>query len=107
MRSSANGVAGDRTGTSNGSRSVDKGVDFANYLCTYALLYHQKEMLYDRVRMEAYYNVIFENKHHFHGKTVLDEELGVEFLQSGQGKLVLEKSMQWKQQRCRNMYSQA
>ncbi|CAL5438675.1 unnamed protein product [Camellia sinensis] len=70
MRSSANGVAGDRTGTSNGSSSVDKGVDFANYFCTYALLYHQKEMLCDRVRMEAYYNAVFENKHHFHGKLV-------------------------------------
>ncbi|KAL7168321.1 hypothetical protein ACSBR2_038711 [Camellia fascicularis] len=76
MRSSANGVAGDRTGTSNGSSSVDKGVDFANYFCTYALLYHQKEMLCDRVRMEAYYNAVFENKHHFHGKTVLDVGTG-------------------------------
>ncbi|CAL5443214.1 unnamed protein product [Camellia sinensis] len=72
MRSSANGVAGDRTGTSNGSSSVDKGVDFANYFCTYALLYHQKEMLCDRVRMEAYYNAVFENKHHFHGKVVFE-----------------------------------
>ncbi|KAI7988520.1 Protein arginine N-methyltransferase PRMT10 [Camellia lanceoleosa] len=76
MGSSANGVAGDRTGTSNGSSSVDKGVDFANYFCTYALLYHQKEMLCDRVRMEAYYNAVFENKHHFHGKTVLDVGTG-------------------------------
>ncbi|XP_028108428.1 protein arginine N-methyltransferase PRMT10-like isoform X2 [Camellia sinensis] len=76
MRSSASGVAGDRTGTSNGSISVDKGVDFANYFCTYALLYHQKEMLCDRVRMEAYYNAVFENKHHFHGKTVLDVGTG-------------------------------
>ncbi|GMP76867.1 hypothetical protein CsSME_00033352 [Camellia sinensis var. sinensis] len=72
MRSSGNGVAGESTGTNNGSSSADKGLDFANYFCTYALLYHQKEMLCDRVRMEAYYNAVFENKHHFHGKTVLD-----------------------------------
>lgn len=66
----------------NGSRSgggaamVDKGVDFAQYFCTYAFLYHQKEMLCDRVRMDAYYSSIFENKHHFHGKTVLDVGTG-------------------------------
>lgn len=48
--------------------SVDKRVDFANYFCTYAFLYHQKEMLSDRVRMDAYYNAIFNNKHHFAGK---------------------------------------
>ncbi|CAL5360716.1 unnamed protein product [Camellia sinensis] len=80
MRSSANGVAGDRTGTSNGSSSVDKGVDFANYFCTYALLYHQKEMLCDRVRMEAYYNAVFENKHHFHGKEVVFELFGTKLV---------------------------
>lgn len=64
---------GGRGGSSNG---VDKGVDFANYFCTYAYLYHQKEMLCDRVRMDAYYNAIFENKEHFHGKTVLDVGTG-------------------------------
>lgn len=48
--------------------NVDKGVDYANYFCTYAFLYHQKEMLSDRVRMDAYYNAIFQNKHHFAGK---------------------------------------
>lgn len=51
----------------NGS-SVDKGVDFANYFCTYAYLYHQKEMLSDRVRMDAYFNAVFQNKHHFKDK---------------------------------------
>ncbi|CAA0833669.1 Protein arginine N-methyltransferase PRMT10 [Striga hermonthica] len=55
---------------------VDKGVDFANYFCTYGFLYHQKEMLCDRVRMDAYYNAIFENKHHFEGKAVLDVGTG-------------------------------
>lgn len=48
--------------------AVDKGVDFAQYFCTYAYLYHQKEMLCDRVRMDAYFNAIFQNKHHFLGK---------------------------------------
>ncbi|PIN11343.1 Histone-arginine N-methyltransferase [Handroanthus impetiginosus] len=56
--------------------AVDKGVDFANYFCTYGFLYHQKEMLCDRVRMDAYYNAIFENIHHFQGKTVLDVGTG-------------------------------
>ncbi|XP_059638032.1 protein arginine N-methyltransferase PRMT10 [Cornus florida] len=76
MGSSANGVVGDRTTTRNGGATVDKGVDFANYFCTYSFLYHQKEMLSDKVRMDAYYRAIFENKHHFHGKTVLDVGTG-------------------------------
>ncbi|KAK9697784.1 hypothetical protein RND81_08G061200 [Saponaria officinalis] len=59
-----------------GGRTVDKGVDFANYFCTYAFLYHQKEMLSDHVRMDAYFNSIFLNKHHFIGKTVLDVGTG-------------------------------
>ncbi|XP_039071700.1 protein arginine N-methyltransferase PRMT10-like isoform X1 [Hibiscus syriacus] len=71
MGSRTNGVAG---GSSN--RPMDKGADFANYFCTYALLYHQKEMLSDRVRMDAYYNAVFKNKHHFQGKTVLDVGTG-------------------------------
>ncbi|CAL5397104.1 unnamed protein product [Camellia sinensis] len=72
MSSSAtNGVAGDHTTTAINAAAaagVDKGVDFANYFCTYAFLYHQKEMLCDRVRMDAYYNAVFQNKHHFNGK---------------------------------------
>lgn len=71
MRSSIpNGVSGDRTSTSNGggAATVDKGVDYANYFCTYAFLFHQKEMLSDRVRMDAYYNAIFKNKNHFFQK---------------------------------------
>ncbi|KAF8034440.1 hypothetical protein BT93_C0676 [Corymbia citriodora subsp. variegata] len=80
MGSFGNGPAGDRTGPygggGGGGAGVDKGVDFANYFCTYAFLYHQKEMLSDRVRMDAYYNAIFQNKHHFLGKTVLDVGTG-------------------------------
>ncbi|CAM8960282.1 hypothetical protein QQ045_003184 [Rhodiola kirilowii] len=65
---------GNRAPAANGG--VDKGVDFANYFCTYAFLYHQKEMLSDRVRMDAYFNSIMKNKHHFAGKTVLDVGTG-------------------------------
>ncbi|GLJ35076.1 hypothetical protein SUGI_0705680 [Cryptomeria japonica] len=64
------------SGRAGGGGVVDKGADFANYFCTYAFLYHQKEMLSDRVRMDAYYTAIFENKHHFEGKTVLDVGTG-------------------------------
>ncbi|KAK9071328.1 hypothetical protein SSX86_009896 [Deinandra increscens subsp. villosa] len=78
MESTVNGGAGDKatSTTSNGTAAVDKGVDFANYFCTYAFLYHQKEMLSDRVRMDAYLNSVFKNKHHFIGKTVLDVGTG-------------------------------
>lgn len=51
-----------------GARPVDKEVDFANYFCTYAYLYHQKEMLCDRVRMDAYHSAVFRNAPHFQGK---------------------------------------
>ncbi|KAM1420802.1 hypothetical protein ACFX2I_003131 [Malus domestica] len=72
MGSYRNGSCGtDQSGTSNGDAGdtpVDKGVDFANYFYTYAFLYHQNEMFFDRGRMDAYYNAIFNNKHHFHGK---------------------------------------
>ncbi|KAL2630577.1 hypothetical protein R1flu_015263 [Riccia fluitans] len=59
-----------------GGLAVDKAADFANYFCTYAFLYHQKEMLVDRVRMDAYFNSIFRNVKHFVGKTVLDVGTG-------------------------------
>lgn len=65
MGTSANAVAGGR-----GGALVPKDVDYANYFCTYAFLYHQKEMLSDRVRMDAYFNAIFENKRHFAGKVL-------------------------------------
>eukprot|EP00249_Psilotum_nudum_P001873 c14613_g1_i1 orf=303-1472(-) len=55
---------------------MDKGADYANYFCTYAFLYHQKEMLSDRVRMNAYFSAIFKNKDHFKGKIVLDVGTG-------------------------------
>ncbi|KMT02941.1 hypothetical protein BVRB_8g195150 [Beta vulgaris subsp. vulgaris] len=77
MGSSTVNGGGERGGLANGiAGSVDKGVDYANYFCTYSFLYHQKEMLSDRVRMDAYFNSIFQNKHHFVGKTVLDVGTG-------------------------------
>ncbi|KAG0614089.1 hypothetical protein M758_6G150400 [Ceratodon purpureus] len=60
----------------NGGGKADKGADYANYFSTYAFLYHQKEMLSDRVRMDAYYHAIFDNARHFKGKTVLDVGTG-------------------------------
>lgn len=69
MGSSANGPLDQTASRAGGSGPpVDKGVDFANYFCTYAFLFHQKEMLSDRVRMDAYYNSIFQNQIHFRNK---------------------------------------
>lgn len=55
---------------------ADKAADFANYFCSYAYLYHQKQMLMDHVRMRAYHNAIMYNKHLFEGKVVLDVGTG-------------------------------
>lgn len=81
MSETANGFEGQQqrampAARAGGGAVVDKAADFANYFCTYAYLYHQKEMLSDRVRMDAYYTAIFDNKHHFEGKTVLDVGTG-------------------------------
>ena len=61
-------AAGAAASGSSGARPVDKEVDFANYFCTYAHIYHQKEMLCDRVRMDAYHSAVFRNAPHFKGK---------------------------------------
>eukprot|EP00238_Polyblepharides_amylifera_P015684 CAMPEP_0196577162 /NCGR_PEP_ID=MMETSP1081-20130531/6275_1 /TAXON_ID=36882 /ORGANISM="Pyramimonas amylifera, Strain CCMP720" /LENGTH=384 /DNA_ID=CAMNT_0041896005 /DNA_START=31 /DNA_END=1185 /DNA_ORIENTATION=+ len=50
--------------------------DFANYFCTYGYLYHQKEMLEDPQRMQAYHDSIFLNKAQFKDKVVLDVGTG-------------------------------
>eukprot|EP00197_Chlamydomonas_leiostraca_P014660 CAMPEP_0202867434 /NCGR_PEP_ID=MMETSP1391-20130828/9431_1 /ASSEMBLY_ACC=CAM_ASM_000867 /TAXON_ID=1034604 /ORGANISM="Chlamydomonas leiostraca, Strain SAG 11-49" /LENGTH=379 /DNA_ID=CAMNT_0049547481 /DNA_START=156 /DNA_END=1295 /DNA_ORIENTATION=+ len=50
--------------------------DFANYFCTYAYLYHQKEMLEDHKRTGAYYQAIMSNRRQFQGKVVLDVGTG-------------------------------
>ncbi|KAK6920201.1 Fructosamine/Ketosamine-3-kinase [Dillenia turbinata] len=51
-----------------GGAVIDKGIDFGNYFCSFAFLYHQKDMLSYHIRMDAYYNSIFSSKHHFIGK---------------------------------------
>ncbi|GAU12084.1 hypothetical protein TSUD_00500 [Trifolium subterraneum] len=58
--------------TAGGGRgiAIPKEVDYTNYLCTYSFLYHQKEMLSYRVRMDAYFNAVFENRHHFKDKVI-------------------------------------
>ncbi len=55
---------------------AEKAADFANYFCSYAYLYHQKQMLMDHVRMKAYHSAIMSNKAQFQGKTVLDVGTG-------------------------------
>jgi len=50
--------------------------DFANYFCTYGYLYHQKQMLTDKVRMQSYYKSIFNNESCFADKIVLDVGTG-------------------------------
>ncbi len=53
-----------------------KAADFANYFCSYAELYHQKQMLMDHNRMRAYHDAIMLNKEMFAGKRVLDVGTG-------------------------------
>ncbi|CAI7793584.1 unnamed protein product [Closterium sp. NIES-54] len=65
-----------RGGGGGGRPQVDKAADFANYFCTYAYLYHQKDMLSDRVRMNAYRDAVMKNKAHFIDKVVLDVGTG-------------------------------
>ncbi|XP_052158436.1 protein arginine N-methyltransferase PRMT10 [Oryza glaberrima] len=77
MASLPNGAASASSAAGGGGPAVvDKEVDFANYFCTYSYLYHQKEMLCDRVRMDAYHSAVFRNAHHFRGKVVLDVGTG-------------------------------
>lgn len=50
--------------------------DFANYFCTYGYLYHQKDMLEDTQRMNAYYDAVRKNPRAFKDKVVLDVGTG-------------------------------
>eukprot|EP00559_Dactyliosolen_fragilissimus_P005915 CAMPEP_0184862932 /NCGR_PEP_ID=MMETSP0580-20130426/8152_1 /TAXON_ID=1118495 /ORGANISM="Dactyliosolen fragilissimus" /LENGTH=453 /DNA_ID=CAMNT_0027360951 /DNA_START=542 /DNA_END=1906 /DNA_ORIENTATION=+ len=59
----------------NGS-DQDKATDFANYFCSYAQLYHQKQMLADHNRMAAYHAAIMGNAHVFKDKVVMDVGTG-------------------------------
>jgi len=65
----------DRSPIMNGNEA-EKAADFANYFCSYAYLYHQKQMLMDHVRMKAYHSAIMANKSLFEGKVVLDVGTG-------------------------------
>lgn len=49
-----------------------KASDFANYFCSYAQLYHQKQMLADHKRMAAYHSAILGNQDVFRDKVVMD-----------------------------------
>lgn len=53
-----------------------KAKDFAEYFCSYAFLYHQKQMLTDHRRMFAYHEAISKNAEAFKGKTVVDVGTG-------------------------------
>mmetsp|Transcript_11453 Transcript_11453/g.20223 ORF Transcript_11453/g.20223 Transcript_11453/m.20223 type:complete len:379 (-) Transcript_11453:647-1783(-) len=59
-----------------GDGSAPEATDFANYFCTYAYLYHQKEMLEDHKRTGAYYQAVMSNRKQFHNKVVLDVGTG-------------------------------
>lgn len=50
--------------------------DYANYFCTYAYLYHQKDMLEDHKRTGAYYQACMQNRMQFMNKVVLDVGTG-------------------------------
>jgi len=49
-----------------------RATDFANYFCSYAQLYHQKQMLADHNRMAAYHSAILGNQEVFRDKVVMD-----------------------------------
>lgn len=57
-------------------KAFEASSDFANYFCTYAYIYHQKQMLSDDLRMQSYRDAIFENPNHFKDKVVLDVGTG-------------------------------
>jgi len=53
-----------------------KATDFANYFCSYAQLYHQKQMLVDHNRMASYHQAIMGNAEMFKDKVVMDVGTG-------------------------------
>ena len=59
-----------------GSSDKAKATDFANYFCSYAQLYHQKQMLADHNRMAAYHAAIMGNAEVFKDKVVMDVGTG-------------------------------
>ena len=76
-----------------------KASDFANYFCSYAQLYHQKQMLADHNRMAAYHSAILGNSDVFKDKVVMDIGTGSGILaawaaQAGARKVYASKFMQ-------------
>ena len=59
-----------------GGDAKAKATDFANYFCSYAQLYHQKQMLADHNRMAAYHSAILGNADVFKDKVVMDVGTG-------------------------------
>lgn len=59
-----------------GKSEKAKATDFANYFCSYAQLYHQKQMLADHNRMAAYHAAIMGNPDVFKDKVVMDVGTG-------------------------------
>ena len=53
-----------------------RATDYANYFSSYAFIYHQKQMLTDAKRMEAYRDAILGNAQCFKDKVVLDVGAG-------------------------------
>lgn len=67
--------ASERNAQGEERKGVDEA-DFANYFCTYEFLYHQKEMLEDVARMDAYHDAVMRNAKLFEGRVVLDVGCG-------------------------------
>lgn len=76
MSGMANAIEMEDTSPIMQGNEADKAADFANYFCSYAYLYHQKQMLMDHVRMKAYHSAIVANRASFEGKVVLDVGTG-------------------------------
>ncbi|GMI39628.1 hypothetical protein TeGR_g6602, partial [Tetraparma gracilis] len=53
-----------------------RATDFANYFCSYAQIFHQKQMLSDTARMAAYHSSIMTNPALFKDKVVMDVGTG-------------------------------
>ena len=81
-----------------GGDAKAKAMDFSNYFCSYAQLYHQKQMLTDHNRMAAYHSAIMGNSSVFKDKVVMDVGTGSGILavwaaQAGARKVYASKSL--------------
>lgn len=70
----ANGHAEEKVSDLDGA--APDSTDSALYFCTYAFLFHQKDMLEDHKRTGAYYQAVMQNRRQFEGKVVLDVGTG-------------------------------